>query len=84
MALVAWSHRRRRLLWIGIAVGLCLHFRDLAEEPENRVALFWPFSDRTYHYSHALFLVLIAVLIVANLIRPAIVGQDQPAAESAG
>ena len=63
---VAW--RRRRVLWVGVVVGLLLHFvRDLAEGGYTGVALFWPLSDHSVTYSHRLYLGLMAAAVVVNL-----------------
>ncbi len=72
--LIALLWPRYRSFFIGAAVGLGLHFfRDLAEEPGNGVALFWPFTDHPYHYSHPLYFEIMAGIFVLNLIRLALV-----------
>jgi membrane-bound metal-dependent hydrolase YbcI (DUF457 family) len=70
LALYMMRRRRAGILVIGFAVGVLLHlFRDLAEQPGSRVSLLWPVTKHAYGYPHWLFLLLVAALIVANLLR---------------
>jgi membrane-bound metal-dependent hydrolase YbcI (DUF457 family) len=71
--LIALLWPKYRTFFIGAAVGLCLHFfRDLAEEPGNGVALFWPATRHAYHYSHPLYFEIMAVIFTLNLLRLAL------------
>ncbi|HET9074030.1 MAG TPA: metal-dependent hydrolase [Solirubrobacteraceae bacterium] len=64
---LAW--RRRRVMWVGVAVGLALHFvRDLGEGGGAGVALLWPVSDHAFAYSHRLYLSLMAAAVGLNLL----------------
>lgn len=67
--LVAALAKRRREIAIGVALGLVIHFwRDLAE-PGTGVALLWPLSSVSFSLPHASYLVVMAVTIVAGLVR---------------
>jgi inner membrane protein len=70
--LIALLWRRGRIPFIGIAVGLALHFlRDLAENADSGVALLWPVSDHNFAYGQNLYLAIMAAVTVANLARVA-------------
>lgn len=66
--------RRRRIVWLGVALGLSIHlFRDLAE-PGSGVALLWPLSDHSFSLAHWLYLAAMASLagvVVARVWTPA-------------
>ncbi len=67
LALLALSLRRHRNLFLGLALGVALHFfRDLAEGGGG-IALLWPFSDHVFSYPHATYLVLMAGVVAADL-----------------
>lgn len=84
LLVLALAIRRHRTLFIGLALGLVLHFfRDLAEgNGGGGVALFWPLSDHAYNYPHptnaaVMACVTVAVLgrgIVRRWARPALPG----------
>ena len=60
--------RRHRVLLLGLAVGVLLHFfRDLAEGDGSGVSLLWPLSDHAFSYPHATYLVLMACVLAADL-----------------
>lgn len=55
-------------VWVGIAVGLALHFfRDLGESDVSGVPLLWPFSDHSFNYGHATFDTIMVIVVIANL-----------------
>ena len=61
--------RRHRLLFLGLALGVALHFfRDLAEGNGNGVALLWPFTDHAFSYPHSTYLALMACVVAADLL----------------
>ena len=63
--------RRRRDVFLGIALGLAIHFfRDLSE-PGSGVALLWPWSDHSFSLPHGSYVgVLVAVVLFdAYLLR---------------
>jgi membrane-bound metal-dependent hydrolase YbcI (DUF457 family) len=56
--LAAGLWRRRRLILLGVALGLALHFwRDTAE-PGTGVALLWPLSDEGFSTSQLSYLII--------------------------
>jgi inner membrane protein len=60
--------RRHRVLFLGLALGVLLHFvRDLAEGNGSGVSLLWPLSDQAFSYPHATYLVLMAGVLAADL-----------------
>jgi inner membrane protein len=60
--------RRRRHLWLGVALGLVLHFwRDLAE-PGSGVALLWPVSDHAFWLPHWSYLMMLAGIALIALV----------------
>ena len=61
--LLAVLWRRRRDVFLGIALGLAIHFwRDLSE-PRSGVALLWPLTDHSFSLSPASYLTLMALLL---------------------
>jgi membrane-bound metal-dependent hydrolase YbcI (DUF457 family) len=67
LAALCW--RGRRDVWLGIAVGLTIHFwRDLAE-PGSGVALIWPLSDGRWSLSHISYLVVMVLVIAVGATR---------------
>lgn len=57
--------RRRRTVLLGVALGLASHFfRDLAE-PGSGVSLLWPWSDHSFSLAHSVYLVIMAILVLA-------------------
>lgn len=61
--------KRRRELLLGVAFGVAIHlWRDMAE-PGSGVALFWPLSDASFSYSHAIYLIAMALIIAAGMQR---------------
>ena len=55
--------RRRRAVCLGVALGLAFHFwRDLSE-PGSGVALLWPFTDHSFSFSPAGYLVIMAAIV---------------------
>jgi inner membrane protein len=68
LLLLALAVRRRRNLFLGLAVGVMLHFfRDLAEGNGSGVALLWPLRDHAFSYPHSTYLVLMACVVVAEV-----------------
>lgn len=60
---------RHGRIWLGISVGVALHFlRDMAEGSGTGIALFWPLSDRGYAYPHAVYLALMGAVTLVNLV----------------
>jgi inner membrane protein len=65
---LALAVRRHRLLFLGLTIGVLLHFfRDLAEGNGSGVSLMWPLSDRPFSYPHATYLALMACVLAADL-----------------
>jgi hypothetical protein len=65
--LIATIIGRHRWLFLGLAVGVSLHFfRDLAEGG-NGVALLWPLTDRAFSYPHGTYLLLMACVVAADV-----------------
>ena len=66
---LAWRGRRGRAVWLGLAVGISLHFvRDLAEGGGAGVSLLWPLGDHVFAYRHSAYLVLMAGVAVVDLL----------------
>ena len=66
---VAALWRSRRDVMLGVAIGLAIHFwRDMAEADAG-VALLWPFSERSFRFSHTGYLILMALFAVAAAVR---------------
>ncbi|MGH2889643.1 MAG: metal-dependent hydrolase [Solirubrobacteraceae bacterium] len=66
---VAAVWRRRRDLWVGVAIGLAIHlWRDMAES-NTGVALLWPFSYHAYALPHSRYLVVMAGFVAVCAIR---------------
>jgi inner membrane protein len=64
----AAAAQRHGRVWLGVAVGVALHFlRDMAEGSGTGIALFWPLSDRGYGYPHGVYLALMGAVTLANL-----------------
>ncbi|MBO0768736.1 MAG: metal-dependent hydrolase [Solirubrobacterales bacterium] len=56
-------------VWLGIAIGLSLHFfRDLGESDASGVPLLWPFSYRSFNYGHATFDTIMVIVVAANFL----------------
>ena len=67
MLAVLW--RRRRDLFLGIALGLVFHFwRDLSEYGSG-VALLWPFSEHSFALSQASYLPLMGAFVLVSAVR---------------
>jgi inner membrane protein len=65
---LALAVRRHRVLFLGLALGVLLHFfRDLAEGNGSGVSLMWPLSDRPFSYPHSTYLMLMACVLAAGL-----------------
>jgi inner membrane protein len=65
--------RRHRAVFVGLALGVLLHFfRDLAEGNGSGVPLLWPFSDHAFSYPHATYLALMACVVAADLLLGAL------------
>lgn len=63
--------RRRRDMFVGVAIGLAVHFwRDTAE-PHSGVALLWPLSKHSFSTPHGLYLALMGGVIVVAWVRSA-------------
>lgn len=64
---LVWRGVRRPVL--GLALGVALHFvRDLAEGNGAGVSLLWPFTDRGFHYPHAVYLWLMVAVTAAGVV----------------
>jgi membrane-bound metal-dependent hydrolase YbcI (DUF457 family) len=67
--LIALVWRRRRDLWLAIAIGLAIHFwRDMGEGSAG-VSLLWPFSDYSFHYPHGLYVAVMALFVLVDAVR---------------
>jgi inner membrane protein len=65
---IAFAVRRHRYLFLGLALGVALHFlRDLAEGNGNGIALLWPFTDHAFSYPHSTYVALMACVVAADL-----------------
>jgi inner membrane protein len=61
--------RRRRLLALGVLIGVTVHFlRDMAE-PASGLPLFWPLSKDSVRAPYALYAVLMGIALVVALHR---------------
>jgi inner membrane protein len=70
---LALGVRRYRTVFLGLALGVLLHFfRDLAEGNGSSVPLLWPLSDHAFSYSHSTYLVLMACVVAADLLLGAL------------
>jgi inner membrane protein len=70
---LALAVRRHRAVFLGLALGVLLHFfRDLAEGNGSGVALLWPFSDHAFSYPHSTYLALMACVVAADLLLGAL------------
>jgi inner membrane protein len=70
---LALAVRRHRQLFLGLALGVALHFfRDLAEGNGGGVALLWPLSDHSFSYPHAVYLAMMATVVTADLVLAAL------------
>lgn len=79
LILIATIIRRHRLLFLGLAVGVSLHFfRDMAEGG-NGVALLWPLTDRAFSYPHDTYLLLMGCVVAADFWLAAV--RSRPVAE---
>jgi inner membrane protein len=68
LLLFALAARSRRNLFLGLALGVTLHFfRDLAEGTGSGVALLWPVSDHAFSYQHSTYLALMVCVVAADL-----------------
>jgi inner membrane protein len=68
LLVVALAVRRHRVLFLGLALGVLLHFfRDLAEGNGSGVSLIWPLSDHAFSYPHSTYLALMACVVAAEL-----------------
>ncbi len=66
---VALIWRRRRTLWLGVAIGLALHFgRDMGEGGAG-VSLLWPFSRHGFQYPHGYYLAVMAGFVMLGAHR---------------
>lgn len=64
----ALAFRRRRALFLGLALGVMLHFfRDLAEGGGSGVSLLWPLSEHSYGYPHATYVALMICVAAADI-----------------
>lgn len=63
---IALLWRGRRDLWLGVAIGLAIHFwRDIGEGSAG-LSLLWPFSSHSFQYPHGLYVgVMAAVVLIA-------------------
>jgi inner membrane protein len=68
LLVLALALRRHRVLLLGLALGVLLHFfRDLAEGNGSGVSLLWPLSDHAFSYPHATYLLLMGCVVAAEL-----------------
>lgn len=60
--------RRRRVVCLGVAIGLALHFwRDMGEGGAG-VSLLWPFSRHSFQYPHGYYLAVMAVAVAYDAV----------------
>ena len=65
---LAVALQRHRSLFIGLTLGIALHFfRDLAEGNGSGVCLLWPLSHESFSYPHAAYLAMLACVVAADL-----------------
>jgi len=61
--------RSRRDVMLGVALGLAIHFwRDMSEADAG-VALLWPFSDHSFMWSHAGYLLVMGLFAATAAVR---------------
>lgn len=66
---IALLWRRRRDLWLGVAIGLAIHFwRDMGEA-NSGVSLLWPFSYHSFQYPHGYYLAVMAAVVLIDAVR---------------
>jgi len=54
---------------LGVALGLAIHFwRDMSEADAG-VALLWPFSDHSFMWSHAGYLLVMGLFAATAAVR---------------
>ncbi len=64
--LLALAWKRRRDLFLAIALGLVIHFwRDLSESGSG-VALLWPLTNRSFSLSQGSYLVVMAAVVAVD------------------
>jgi hypothetical protein len=60
--------RRHRNVFLGLALGVMLHFfRDFAEGNGSGVPLLWPLSKHSFSYPHATYLAFMACVTAADI-----------------
>ena len=65
--LLALAWKRRRDLFLAIALGLVIHFwRDLSESGSG-VALLWPLTNRSFNLSASSYLLVVAAVVAADV-----------------
>ncbi len=70
---LALAMRRQRAVFLGLALGVLLHFfRDLAEGNGSGVSLLWPFSDHAFSYPHSTYLAMMACVVAADVLLGAL------------
>lgn len=80
LLLIAVAVRRRRDAFLGLALGVVLHFfRDLAEGNGGGISLLWPLSDHAYSYPHPTYLALMAGVTGADLCLGVLMLRARPA-----
>ncbi len=66
---LAWLWHSRRVLWLGVALGLVVHFwRDLSESGPG-VSLWWPVSYQWVSLPHWSYVVVMGVLVAVVAVR---------------
>ena len=69
MLVAALTFRRRRDVFLGMSLGLAIHFfRDLSE-PNSGVALLWPWSDRSFSLPHGSYVGAMAAVVLLDVYR---------------
>jgi len=69
LLVLALTLRRHRTLFLGLVLGIGLHFfRDLAEGNGSGVPLLWPLSERSFSYPHGAYVALMAGVVAADLL----------------
>ena len=69
MLVAALLLRRRRDVFLAMALGLAIHFfRDLSE-PRSGVALLWPWSERSFSFPHGLYVGAMAAVVMFDAYR---------------
>lgn len=70
VGVLALVWRSRRLLLLGVILGLAFHFfRDMSEPVASGVALFWPWGYRSYASPHWIYLVAMGAALAMALYR---------------